>query len=123
VHGETCYPDGSYFSYDSLTKTPLVCGIVNEQIDGEEWVKLDGGEWVKPDGEPFNCSTEAPQESLRCLASAESPHILLEGTGPEFNETYPNQVYKCCLPYDCSDPRTNIINNIYSTCTDLIFKL
>jgi hypothetical protein len=86
-------------------KTPLVCGIVNEQIDG--------GEWVKPDGEPFNCSTEAPQESLRCLASAESPHILLEGTGPEFNETYPNQVYKCCLPYDCSDPRTNIITLHY----------
>lgn len=102
-----CYPNGSYingghiYSYKE-NNSVLKCASASST--------LNGGEWVTPSGSSVDCSTDP----LRCNVVISPASLgLFIPTGlyiPASDDGW----YKCCLPTNCSDPNTDIINvNIF----------
>ena len=103
VNKGTSWPNGSYFLFSNLEDNPLSCVHSVEA--------LHGGGWVLPNNNPCN-STTSPIQCTNVTTGGPT-NITLQRVAEDFNDI--GLVYKCCLPYDCSDSKTDvIIANIYS---------
>ena len=103
VDKSTLWPNGSYFLFSDLQDNPISCVHSVEA--------LHGGGWVLPNNKPCN-STTSPIQCTN-VTTGGPINITLQRVAEDFNDT--GLVYKCCLPYDCSESKTDvIIANIYS---------
>ena len=98
----TLWPNGSYFLFSDLEDNPISCVHVEALHDGG---------WVLPNNNPCNSITSP----IQCtnVTTGGPTNITLQRVAEDINDT--GLVYKCCLPYDCSDSKTDVlITNIYS---------
>ena len=126
MYNGDCYPNGSYFVDDAITipKGPvnsdyLQCVLPNSTLSGGEWTRSNGG--------PVDCDQSDNSDPLRCITTDTDANLdLYRPKGQSFNEQ-DDQLYKCCLPTNCSDPTTNIITaHIFSKlshCTSTYYHL
>ena len=97
------WPNESYFLFSNLEDNPISCVHSVEA--------LHGGGWVLPNSNPCN-STTSPIQCTNVTTDGPT-NITLQRVAEDLNDI--GLVYKCCLPYDCSDSKTDvIIANIYS---------
>ena len=110
-----CYPNGSYINHIYITVgqtnySPLQCALPNST--------LSGGEWVYPNGQPVNCNSNSDSDPLHCIVSNNPASITVYRTSGTQNfyevsisgsQSIGGNIFKCCLPSNCSDPTTNII--------------
>ena len=110
-----CYLNGSYINHIYITPdgssyiSHLQCVLPNSN--------LSGGEWVNPNGQPVNCNNNSDSDPLRCIVSNNPANITVyRPNGQQFYEvsisgsqSIGGDMFKCCLPSNCSDPTTNII--------------
>ena len=104
-----CYPNGSYINHIYITVgqtnySPLQCALPNST--------LSGGEWVYPNGQPVNCNSNSNSDPLRCTISNNPTSIAVNrpsGNQQFYEVSIGGDMFKCCLPSNCSDPTTNII--------------
>ena len=103
VNKGSLWPNGSYFLFSNLEDNPISCVHSVEA--------LHGGGWVLPNNNPCN-STTSPIQCTNVTTGGPT-NITLQRVAEGFNDI--ELVYKCCLPYDCSDSKADIIiANIYS---------
>ena len=102
MYNGDCYPNGSYFRDIAITILPdypnsdyLQCVLPNSTYSGGEWSRSSGGTVDCNNGYPF-----------RCIITDTPANLSLYRPN---NYGSDNQLYKCCLPTNCSDPTTNII--------------
>ena len=104
MYNGDCFPNGSYFRDTAVTIPPpqkfpnsdyLQCVLPNST--------LSGGEWSRSDGRTVDCNST---NGLHCIITDTPANLSLyrpNGNGAG------DDLHKCCLPTNCSDPTTNII--------------
>ena len=110
MHRGDCISNGSYFHDNSIDRisNSIVCLLPNST--------LNGGEWVAPSGSPVDCSSTT--NPILCNAIFSPANINLYKNENKATQPSDDGWYKCCLPFNCSDPNTNMITvNIFSKCT------
>ena len=103
-----CYSNGSYFwdnTVDAVTEA-ISCVLPGTSLTTGQWVRVadpdDPVDCDNTNNDPFRCTDVTSPATLR---------LYLNGALSEAQEGW----YKCCLPTDCSDSKTNIIfANIFS---------
>ena len=111
MYNGDCYPNGSYFR-DSFITIPaesmfpnsdyLQCVLPNSTLSGGEWSRSNGG--------PVDCTSNTNSDPLRCITTDTPANLTLyRPNGQYFVVSDQDQLYKCCLPTNCSNPTTNII--------------
>ena len=110
-----CYPNSSYINHIYITPgkyyiSHLQCVLPNST--------LSGGEWIYPNGQPVNCNSNSDSDPLRCIVSKNPTNISVyrHSGNQQFYEvsisgsqSIGGDMFKCCLPSNCSDPTTSII--------------
>ena len=103
VNKGSLWPNGSYFLFSNLEDNPISCVHSVEA--------LHGGGWVLPNNNP--CNSAASPIQCTNVTTGGPTNITLQRVAEDFNDI--GLLYKCCLPYDCSDSKTDVlIANIYS---------
>ena len=104
-----CYPNGSYFRDTAVTipassmyptSDYLQCVLPNSTLSGGEWSRSNGG--------PVDCTSGTP---LRCFTTDTPANLTLYRPLGQPTE---DQLYKCCLPTNCSNPTYIITAYIFS---------
>ena len=108
-----CFHNGSYFwdsSVNSVTKA-ISCVLPGTSLTTGQWVRVaDTDDPVdcdsNSDSDPFHCSHNTSPDTRSTI------NLYLVGELPADKEGW----YKCCLPTDCSNARSNnvIFANIFS---------
>ena len=106
-----CYPNGSYFRDIAITKEHsnfdyLQCVLPNSVLSGGEWSRFDGG--------PVNCTYKDDTDPLRCITTDTPANLTLYRPNGQSFPASEDQLYKCCLPTNCSNPTYIITAYIYS---------
>ena len=112
MYNGDCYPNGSYFRDVAITKG-------NYNFDYLQCVlpdsTLSGGEWSRSNGGPVDCTSNTNSDPLRCITTDTPANLSLYRPNGQYFPPSEDQLYKCCLPTNCSNPTTNIITAyIYS---------
>ena len=110
MYNGDCYPDGSYFRDVAVT-------IPSEQtFPNSDYLRcvlpnftLSGGEWSRSSGGPVNCTNNTDSDPFRCIITDTPANLSLYRPYGQHFSVHADQLYKCCLPTNCSDPTTNII--------------
>ena len=125
-----CYLNGSFINHIYISPglssymSHLQCVLPNSI--------LSGGEWVYPNGQPVNCNSNSDNDPLRCIVSNNPANITVyRPDGQDFYElsisgsqSIGGDMFKCCLPSNCSDPTTNIITvHIFSKLYLIVYTL
>ena len=117
-----CYFNGSYF-WDETVNTetePLSCVLPGTSLTTGEWVR------VADPLDPVDCNTNSNSDPFRCT-NVTSPNATISIWLTHILSTDQEGLYKCCLPTNCSDPKTNIITaNIFSKISnyyDIIYDI
>ena len=113
MYNVDCYPNGSYIRDTAITipsesmfpnSDYLQCVLPNSTLSGGEWSRSNGG--------PVDCTSNTDSDPLRCITTDTPANHRPKGQVFQASE---DQLYKCCLPTNCSNPTTNIITAyIYS---------
>ena len=106
-----CYPNGSYFRDIAITKEHskfdyLQCVLPNSV--------LFGGEWSRSNGVPVNCTYNDDTDPLRCITTDTPANLTLYRPNGQYFPLSEDQLYKCCLPTNCSNPTYIITAYIFS---------
>ena len=110
-----CYPNGSYFR-DSFITIPA-----ESEFPNSDYIQcvlpdstLSGGEWSRSNGGPVDCTSNTDSDPLRCITTDTPANLTLyRPNGQEFS-LFEDQLYKCCLPTNCSNPTYIITAYIFS---------
>ena len=117
MYNGDCYPNGSYFRDVAITilaesafpnSDYLQCVLPNSTLSGGEWSRSNGG--------PVNCNSNTNNDPLRCITTDDTDDANLTLYRPN-GQSFPpseDQLYKCCLPTNCSDPTYIITAYIFS---------
>ena len=107
MYNGDCYPNGSYFRDVAVTIPPeqkfpnsdyLRCVLPNSTLSGGEWFRTSGG--------TVDCKSSGYEDPLRCIITDTPANLSLYRP---FGQGFDDELHKCCLPTNCSDPTTNII--------------
>ena len=105
MYNGDCYPNGSYFRDTAVTiysdYSLLQCVLPNST--------LSGGEWFRSSGRTIDCNSSTYNDPLRCIITDTPANLSLYRPSGQAFSGDADQLYKCCLPTNCSDPTTNII--------------
>uniref|UniRef100_A0A1X7T6Q6 Fibronectin n=1 Tax=Amphimedon queenslandica TaxID=400682 RepID=A0A1X7T6Q6_AMPQE len=96
-YNENCYPNGSFFSDNTIRGKPLECGLPG--------ANFDDGQWIGPDG-VVPCP--GSKQNVQCTPGSSGASLSVETTA-YLQSSAGDGWYKCCLPTNCSDPNTKII--------------
>ena len=111
MYNGDCYPNGSYFGDAAITipapsyyphSDYLQCVLPNSTLSGGEWTRSNNGGHV-------NCIHNDNNDPLRCITTDTPANLTLYRPNGQNFLASQDQLYKCCLPTNCSDPTTNII--------------
>ena len=116
MYNGDCYPNGSYFENTAITAIifrrifdwhmHLQCVLPNSTLSGGEWSRSNGG--------PVDCTSNTNSDPLRCITTNTPATLsLYKPYGQEFLSSE-DQLYKCCLPTNCSNPTYIITAYIFS---------
>ena len=112
INGQ-CITNGTYIEDSDLHLVKNSNNLIKCVLPGK---RLNGGQWLRPDGQPVNCSDSINSDPFQCNSSPEgdaSITLYLNSHGdfdPGTTDPYNVETeYKCCLPYSCSDPNTEIM--------------
>ena len=113
INGQ-CIPNGTYIEDSDLHIGKNSNNRIKCVLPGK---RLNGGQWLRPDGQPVNCSDRTFSDPFQCFSSSSTTDAII--TLYLYRDTYFNPgttdpynietEYKCCLPYSCSDPNTEIM--------------
>ena len=118
MYNGDCYPNGSYFRDTAITipaetmfpnSDYLQCVLPNSTLSGGEWFSSNGG--------AVNCTSNTGTDPLRCITTdtddTDANLTLYRPNGQAFPASA-DQLYKCCLPTNCSNPTYIITAYIFS---------
>ena len=111
MYNGDCYPNGSYFRDIAITEgfsnfDYLQCVLPNSTLSGGEWSRSNGG--------PVNCTSNTNSDPLRCITTDTPANLSLYRTNGQYFPPSQDQLYKCCLPTNCSNPTYIITAYIFS---------
>ena len=111
MYNGDCYPNGSYFRDDAITEGApnfdhLQCVLPNSTLSGGEWSRSNGG--------PVDCTSNTNSDPLRCITTDTPANLSLYRPNGQSFPGSAEQVYKCCLPTNCSNPSYIITAYIFS---------
>ena len=112
MYNGDCYPNGSYFRDLAITEgVPnfdyLQCVLPNSTLSGGEWSRSNGG--------PVDCTSSPNHDPLRCITTDTPANLTLyRPLGQNSFLLSDDQLYKCCLPTNCSNPTYIITAYIFS---------
>ena len=116
MYNGDCYPNGSYFR-DIAINIPPIPWFPNS--DYLQCVlpdsTLSGGEWSRSNGGPVDCTSSTASDPLSCIITDTPANLTLYK--PSNEHDFPaseDQLYKCCLPTNCSNPTYIITAYIFS---------
>uniref|UniRef100_A0A1X7VVA4 Fibronectin type-III domain-containing protein n=1 Tax=Amphimedon queenslandica TaxID=400682 RepID=A0A1X7VVA4_AMPQE len=100
-----CYPNGSFFSDNTIRDKPLECGLPG--------ATLNGGQWIGPNG---TVPCPGSKQNVQCTPGSSGTAILsVQINHPNFLASSAGDGwYKCCLPTDCSNANNTIFANIFN---------
>ena len=120
MYNGDCYPNGSYFRDTEITipaesmfpiSDYLQCVLPNSTLSGGEWSRSNEG--------PVDCTSNTNSDPLRCITTDTPANLTLYRPNGQYFPPSEDQLYKCCLPTNCSNPTTNIITAyIFSKLSD-----
>ena len=110
-----CYPNGSYFR-DIAINIPPISWYPNS--DYLQCVlpdsTLSGGEWSRSNGGTVDCTSNTNSDPLRCITTDTSANLTLYKPDGQAFPASADQLYKCCLHTNCSNPTYIITAYIFS---------
>ena len=115
-----CYPNGSYFRDNDITipatdlypiSDYLQCVLPNSTLSGGEWSRSNGG--------PVDCTSNNDSDPLRCITTDAPANLTLYKPNGQYFSLSEDQLYKCCLPTNCSNPTYIITAYIFSKLSQL----
>ena len=116
MYNGDCYPNGSYFRDVAINIPPiswypnsdyLQCVLPNSTLSGGKWSRSNGG--------PVDCTSSTASDPLSCITTDTPANLTLYK--PSNEHGFPaseDQLYKCCLPTNCSNPTYIITVYIFS---------
>ena len=115
MYNGDCYPNGSYFRDLAINIPPLSwysnsyylqCVLPNSTLSGGEWSRSNGG--------PVDCTSNNDSDPLRCITTDTPANLTLYKPDGQAFPASEDQLYKCCLPTNCSNPTYIITAYIFS---------
>ena len=106
MYNGDCYPNGSYFRDVAITEEVINFDYLHCVLPNST---LSGGEWSRSNGEPVDCTSNTNSDPLRCITTDTPANLTLYRPNGQSFPASEDQLYKCCLPTNCSNPTTNII--------------
>ena len=126
MHMGDCYPNGSYFR-DSVITIPAEATFLSDYLQCVlPDSTLSGGEWSRSNGGPVDCTYNNDTDPLRCITTDTPANLSLYRPYEQYFPLSEDQLYKCCLPTNCSNPTYIITAYIYSKlshCTSIYCHL
>ena len=105
MYNGDCYPNGSYFRDIAITIPAL------NTFPNSDYLQcvlpdstLSGGEWSRSNGGPVDCNNNTNSDPLRCIITDTPANITLYRPNGQGFPLPEDQLYKCCLPTNCSNP-------------------
>ena len=117
MYNGDCYPNGSYFQDTAITVKffslnfyrhmyRLQCVLPNSTLSGGEWSRSNGG--------PVDCTKNTNRDPLCCITTNTPATLSLYKPYGQVFLSSEDQLYKCCLPTNCSNPTYIITAYIFS---------
>ena len=113
MYNGDCYPNGSYFRDVAITPMSwfpnsdyLQCVLHDSTLSGGEWSRSNGG--------PVYCTRSTNSDPLRCITTNTPANLTLYRPYGQGFPASEDQLYKCCLPTNCSNPTYIITAYIFS---------
>ena len=75
---------------------------------------LSGGEWSRSNEGPVDCTSSTTSDPLRCIITDTPANLTLYRPNGQYFPPSEDQLYKCCLPTNCSNPTYIITAYIFS---------
>ena len=75
---------------------------------------LSGGEWSRSNGGPVDCTSNTNSDPLCCITTNTPATLSLYKPYGQVFLSSEDQLYKCCLPTNCSNPTYIITAYIFS---------
>ena len=107
MYNGDCYSNDSYLQDTAITANifslnfywhmyRLQCVLPNSTLSGGEWSRSNGG--------PVDCTKNTNSDPLRCITTNTPATLSLYKPYGQVFLSSEDQLYKCCLPTNCSNP-------------------
>ena len=118
MYNGDCYPNGSYFRDTAITipaedmfpnSDYLHCVLPDSELFDGEWSRSN-----QTNGGPVDCTSNTNSDPLRCIITDTPANLTLYRPNGQTFPPSEDQLYKCCLPTNCSNPTYIITAYIFS---------